>query len=328
MSDSQYKVLPNTPHCHDVTPVTLTVNECNNIKGLNGGVSFFLWIAIVVLVAFISVVALGIELSILLFILSLAITTAFVFLANYWTVQQQLAEFKEKKIKQEKSRVEWENEKEVRRVNSEAESLTSSILSTYRSSINLAPELSHHLSQAATLLRNAEGEYQDNAFSPFWDAIENAAKQLAAFNDRAKQLSQYADDYYRNLAGRTHTFPVFPVQLATIPNPSHEVGELRCTVRLGQTNFQFANIWEHRRTREVLIAGFRTLGEAVNNLGATIESSISNLEQTVSSDFAKVVEEQIRTRETLDKRMIEQNRMLDNIQHHREPSVTDTPARY
>lgn len=106
------------------------------------------------------------------------------------------------------------------------------------------------------------------------------------------------------LNDREHTFPVFPVQLNTIPDPSDEIEELRRIVRLGQTNFQFANIWEHRRTREVSIAGFRTLGEAVNDLGATIEYSISNLQQSVSSDLARVVDEQIKTRESLDKRML------------------------
>lgn len=97
---------------------------------------------------------------------------------------------------------------------------------------------------------------------------------------------------------------------------------------MGQTNFQFANIWEHRRTREVLIAGFRTLGEAINNLGATIEYSVSDLQRSISSDIANLVEEGIRTREAFDKRMVEQNRMLDNIQHHRKPEITDRPSRY
>lgn len=88
---------------------------------------------------------------------------------------------------------------------------------------------------------------------------------------------------------------------------------------MGQTNFEFANIWEHRRTREVLIAGFRTLGEAVNNLATTLENSTYTLQETLTSDLAKVVGEDIQTRDSLEKRMVEQNRMLDNLQHHRKP---------
>jgi hypothetical protein len=44
-----------------------------------------------------------------------------------------------------------------------------------------------------------------------------------------------------------------------------------------------------------------------------------DLQQSVSSELAKVVEEEIKTRELLNKRMTEQSGMLDNIQHRRKP---------
>jgi hypothetical protein len=125
------------------------------------------------------------------------------------------------------------------------------------------------------------------------DAVENAALHMSASNDKAKNSSQNASEYYRKLKGRKHTFPAFLIQIRTIPDASSEIKEFRRIVRLGQTNFQFANIWEHRRTREALIAGLRTLGEAVNNLGAKLETSIYDLRQSVSSDLAKVIEEEI-----------------------------------
>lgn len=77
-----------------------------------------------------------------------------------------------------------------------------------------------------------------------------------------------------------------------------------------------------------MIAGFRTLGEAVNNLGSTVENAVYGLEQSISNDTARLVQEQIRTRDSLDRRLMEQNRMLDNIQHHRKPGITDSPSRY
>ena len=83
-----------------------------------------------------------------------------------------------------------------------------------------------------------------------------------------------------------------------------------------------------------MMAGFRYLGEAVNNLGYAIEDSISNLQESISSDLAKSVEEGIKTRglladtgKKLDKRLLEQNRMLDNIQHGRKPRFKDTPSK-
>jgi hypothetical protein len=151
---------------------------------------------------------------------------------------------------------------------------------------------------------------------------------MSAFNAKANQLSSAAGKYYGGLNGRTHTFPSFPATSSNLPDPAPVLNDLRRVVRMGQTNFQFANIWEHRRTREVMIAGFHTLGEAVNNLGSVVENSLGSLQQSISSDMARLAQEQIKTRDSLDRRMMEQNRMLDNIQHRRQPGMTDSPSRY
>ncbi|MFY9825459.1 MAG: hypothetical protein WAM82_29060 [Thermoanaerobaculia bacterium] len=66
---------------------------------------------------------------------------------------------------------------------------------------------------------------------------------------------------------------------------------------MGQTSFEFATIWEQRRTREVLIAGFRNLGEAMSNLRFAIQGSVEELKGALSSNIAQLLEEQVRTRE-------------------------------
>jgi hypothetical protein len=90
--------------------------------------------------------------------------------------------------------------------------------------------------------------------------------------------------------------------------------EFRHVVRKGQTNFQFANIWEHRKTREVLIAGFRTLGEAIDNLSSVVEREISSLSATLHSDLVQLVEEQIRTREAAEKSAEEQAKTREEVE--------------
>jgi len=214
-----------------------------------------------------------------------------------------------------------ERDKNEQARKAEADSLTSKLACNYDSSIKLATELPDRLANASSWLKIADSEYHGNAFAPFWDAVEQATLFLADFNSRAIQLTSNASEYYQNLNKRKHNFPPFPIQRNSIPDPSPVVDELRRVVRMGQTNFQFANIWEHRRTREVLIAGFRTLGESVNNLGSVINNSIYDLQQSVSCDMARLVEEEIRTRDTLSEHMLEQNRMLDNIQRHRKPGL-------
>lgn len=312
--DPKYKVMPHEPVYKNAS---LTEYERNNVEGLNSGVGVILWIAIV---AFLGFSAEG-GFTIATIVSSVALASVALAIIVLLMKTYKVSELQRQKTKEA-------NQSENRRVIDEAESLTSSLTRNYNSSKEHVDDLPQHLIQASKYLIKAESEYESNAFAPFWDAVEDAAQCLAVFNDKAKELSENADQYYRKLDDRKHTFPVFPVQLRTIPDASEEVKELRRIVRMGQTNYQFANIWEHRRTREVLIAGFRTLGEVVNNLGATIEGSIYDLRRSVSSDLAKVVEEQITTRETLDKRLLEQNRVLDNIQHHRKPAITDHPSKY
>jgi hypothetical protein len=322
MSDNlKYHVLPHDPKLQPtvyISAIPLTDGEKKYVDGLGGGFGCFLWGGMFMLIAALSGSGLAgfVVASIAIALIAMVIKS------------NNVATLEQKKAGEAMQSVVSANQSEARRVKDEAASLTSSLMRTYDSSTKLATELTQYLNQASHWLREAQIEYKDNAFSPFWDAVENAAVQLSAFNDKANQLSQNAKDYYGKLNGRKHTFPTFPVSIETLPDTSSVVNELRRIVRMGQTNFQFANIWEHRRTREVLIAGFRTLGEAINNLGATLEYSVSNLQQSVSSGLARSVEEEINTRKAFEKRMLEQNRMLDNIQHRRKPKTTDRPSGY
>jgi hypothetical protein len=317
----EYRVLPNETKPRPIPyadRIPLTDSEKKSAKNLNGCLGAVIGLGILILIGAVSQnVGIG-----------LVVAVAVVFGIAIAVRNSSIVELERKKAEDERRSIEYGNQSDLRRVEGEAASLTSSLETTYQSSQTLVADLPKHLSKASALLKQAETEYKDNAFAPFWDAIENAARQLGAFNDKAKQLTKNAEGYYRMLDGRKHTFPSFPIKSRTIPDATSALNDLRRIVRMGQTNFQFANIWEHRRTREVLIAGFRALGDAVNNLGATIEYSISDLQQSISSGVAKLVEEEIRTRETLDKRMVEQNRALDNIQSRRKPSVTDHPSRY
>lgn len=317
----KYRVLPNETQAKPIPNmdrIPLTDSEKGSAKSLNGCLGTAIGVGILVLVT----AASGQP------VLGLVVAGAVVATVAISVRLSSISDLERKKAENAKTSIAYANTSDIRRVEGEAASLTSSLARTYETSQTLVAELPRHLKKASALLQQADTEYRDNAFAPFWDAVENAARQLAAFNDKAKQLTQNAAAYYRGLEGRRHTFPTFPIKNRTIPDATSVVNDLRRVVRMGQTNFQFANIWEHRRTREVLIAGFRTLGEAVNNLGATIEYSISDLQRSVSSDMAKLVEQEIMTRETLDRRMLEQNRMLDNIQDHRKPTATDRPSRY
>jgi hypothetical protein len=317
-ANGEYRVQPHGP---DHQLVSLTPDERERTKGLGGEMGCLVWAVILLacyfLIRLVWEAAVGeVHWGSLLYIFLCAIVVASIGVAFINPVVRRKRIYQTERNKNEQAR------------QAEAKSLTSKLARNYESSIKLATELSTRLANASSWLEIAESEYHANAFAPFWDAVEQATWFLSDFNSKAVQLTGNADEYYTNLNKRTHNFPPFPVQHKSIPDPSPVVDQLRRIVRMGQTNFQFANIWEHRRTREVLILGFTTLGEAVGNLRGVISDSIYSLQQSVSSDIAILVEEEIRTRETLNERMLDQNRMLDDIQHHRKPATTGTLSKW
>lgn len=177
----------------------------------------------------------------------------------------------------------------------EAGRTTSDLVGLLSSNSTLQTKMAEHLDEAVARLTQAQREFEQNAYAPFWDLVENAAICLNRYRKCASNASGLAANYYKKLKGREHTFPLFP-QAENFPDPTSTLEMFHKVVRLGQTNFQFANIWEHRRTRAAIIEGFKTLGEAIDNLGSTVEREMSSLRDTLHSDLAKIVEEQIRTR--------------------------------
>lgn len=194
----------------------------------------------------------------------------------------------------------------------------------------LKSDLPTFLRQASDNLERAEFEYKENAYGPFWDAVEQAAQHLAQFNDGASKLKHNTTFYYHALDNvSNHTFPLsYPLQMEDVPETRPVLNELSRVIRLGQTNYQFANIWEQRRTRQVLIAGFKTLGEALNNLGSVIESSMNDLRTSISANMSALASEQAKTRESLEGFAKQQKQFgddtsikLDNIQRKRKPLI-------
>lgn len=150
------------------------------------------------------------------------------------------------------------------------------------------------------LLSHAEEEFDGRAYAPFWDNIEQAALRLGVFNSSLARLEAVVESYKCILHGQVHNFPPLAVQSGDIPSPARQAESLRQLVRMGQTNFEFATIWEHRKTQAAIMEGFRTLGDAVNNLGLRIDDSLSRVTKTISESSTRQQEEQLRLRETFE----------------------------
>lgn len=163
----------------------------------------------------------------------------------------------------------------------EASEVTQTLTNIYQLSRGLADNLSNSLTEASEHLKRAEREYQENAFGLFWDEAEKAASNISDFQHDLDRISSNAKIYYDSLRARRHSFPVFPVGMDLIPSPAAVIGELRRVVRLGQTNTQCTVILEHRETRKALIAGFRTLGQAIDGLEWAVHSGVDELRTAI-----------------------------------------------
>jgi hypothetical protein len=156
------------------------------------------------------------------------------------------------------------------------------------------------LGEVDMFLDDAEAEFQDKAYSPFWDNIEWAALRLGEFTVSLKCLEKEVGSYNSLLHGQMHNFPPLAVHSVNIPNPARQTERFRHFVRMGQKDFEFATIWEHRKTQKVILEGFRTLGEAVNNLSLTVDDSLARVTKTIEESSNRQREEQVRLRETFE----------------------------
>ena len=149
----------------------------------------------------------------------------------------------------------------------EARQLTERAQSLRSGSIVVQQSMPGLLSNAGEWLEEAQKEYRDHAFAPFWQTVENATLCLAHFGECVRKLNRYAQEYAKTLEGKQHNFPPFPVRPVDLPDPTPIVEQLRRVVRMGQTSIDFALIWEQRMTRRVLALGFNTLHDAIEGLG-------------------------------------------------------------
>src|ERR1051326_3319112 len=148
-----------------------------------------------------------------------------------------------------------------------------------------------HLREAERQLAVANGEFQATAYAPFWDAVEAAALNLDKLASCLRALPTAVGAYRKLLTGRQHTFPLNVVNPKALPQPEDQLRQFRALVRLGQTDISFATIWEHRRTREVLIAGFRTLAEGIANIEETVRVAMRDLIFAVDEQRGAIVTE-------------------------------------
>lgn len=252
-----------------------------------------------------------------------------------------------------------EEEKKARRAREAAEQLEYErrIISACNESIAAFESIPKHLMTVEELLSTAENEFQEGAFSPFWDSIERVMSKLGDVDGSIKMIADRSRNY-KNLIesykGEPPPFPVDPDSAQRLGTVNDTAIHLHKIVRMAQRNFQFATIYEQRKTNEILIAGFTNLAEAIHGVGIRLQESITilgeeinDLSSSMSANNEKLVEAVHGVSQAVEKtsskvgdlskaiknadtktqsaaadhaaRQETANRMLDNIQRHRVP---------
>ena len=197
-------------------------------------------------------------------------------------------------------------------------------------STRTATDLPKLVQTAENTIDLAEQEFQDGAFAPFWDAVEQAANKLASYEATIQRLIQNSDFYTGEALKLETPPPPFQLGLQTLPNASHTANRMRAVVRRAQKDFHFATIYEQRKTNQLLVAGFSTLGQAINELGDRLDSSIERLASSVSISVSEQTTALVSELEMSSEQAAsdaaaqreherEEREMLDNIQRRRKP---------
>jgi hypothetical protein len=216
------------------------------------------------------------------------------------------------------------------------------MLALNEESLRALESLPLKLESAERHLDRAETDFAEEAFAPFWDSIEKAANELAGF-DQGVHVVRNSSSTYIDLSKRFRgARPVFAISPASSPKlkiASATAQRMSGIVRTAQRNFQFAMIYEQRKTNQILVSGFKNLAQALEEMTWRITSSIDDVTASVnrmSSTLDKSLQEihehtgriaadtaahrgEAAARTEREKKALE---MLDNIQRKRYPSIT------
>lgn len=212
-------------------------------------------------------------------------------------------------------------------------------------SIGLFESMPKHLSSAEKYLDQAEVDFADGAFAPFWDSIENAAKTLGRFDEGIHHIKDNSSRYTELIRKYEDTPPQFPLarqSVAKLGVGTATAERMKAIVRTAQRNFQFATIYEQRKTNQILVAGFTNLAQAldrmtwqitasIDDLAGSVDVMTSTLNESMRAIHSRMGDIAERTSQHHDELMEEASEgatrerkaleMLDNIQRGRRPSL-------
>jgi len=202
-----------------------------------------------------------------------------------------------------------------------------------------------YLSVAEKYLDQAEVDFADGAFAPFWDSIEKAAKMLGRFDEGVCHIKDKSSRYTELIKKYRDTPPEFPLARQSVVKlgvSTATAKRMKDIVRTAQCNIDFATIYQQIKTNQILVAGFTNLAQAIERMTWQITASIddlvgsvdvmtSTLNESMCTIHSRMDDNTEKTNQHHDDLMKEASEgsarerkaleMLDNIQRGRRPSL-------
>lgn len=140
-----------------------------------------------------------------------------------------------------------------------------------------ASRLPLFVSEAELALDRAEREFSEGLYSPFWEAMEDAAQNLAHYDSTLQSLDAARKQHERDAPPLKPDAISFSLGVSMLPDTTETTCRMKALYRKAQKDPHFAQVYEQRRTNSILIEGFRSLGEALTSFGTRLESQLKSL---------------------------------------------------
>ena len=155
-------------------------------------------------------------------------------------------------------------------------------------------DMHRHQREAEKALDRAEISFTAGVYSPFWDAIEEAASELGHFSENSALLSSDLKDYLYLVSVYHQTPPQFPVtsdefaELQELYAENALAKRMSEMVEVAQQDYHFASIFEQRKTQKLLVAGFESFADVLNDVGNQITGRMEYLDATMRTHNAEM----------------------------------------
>ncbi len=192
------------------------------------------------------------------------------------------------KIKKQKAAAQRKAEKEaeLERLKQQQEAYRQQMMVLGDQSMALFESIPEHLRTAEDHLDQAEIDFAEGVFAPFWDSIEKAALTLGRFDEGVRKINDCSSRYVelnKQYKADPPRFPLSPPSVTKLTVGTATAERMKRIVRTAQRNYQFASIYEQRKTNQILVAGFTSLAQALDEMTWRITASIDGLASSVDS---------------------------------------------